>query len=486
MKKLICILLIIFMTVSFIACASDTPEAAVTTALTEETTAADDWSERYLVKEELPDSDYEGYKFTIYLRSDVGLHEDFDAETETGDIVNDAVYRRNRTIEERFNVEIAFNYDDTKNTTYTTTAVNAILANEDVNDVLGLHGAFAFVYAKESYLLDWKTDLQWVDLEKPWWDHDFADNLAIAGKLFAMTGDISHHSIGATFCMIFNKKLFEQYSIDYPYQMVKDGKWTFDKFAEIVKTASIDLNGDSKMTPEADLYGITMGVWDIPVQTFYSAGDRVITIDTAGVPSLTPFNERTVDIFQKFFDLVDNYNCYLNGISPVYDGNMFRDGRSFFTGASMASLVTLRDMESDIGIIPAPKYNESVEKYYSLVDAGQNVFSVPKTAQDPERTSVILEALCAEGYRSVVPVFFEEALQVKYTRDDESASMLEIIRDGRIFDYGYFDATISWDLSYIGRNLSEPANRDFASFYASREKLALNNLDKLYQQYLES
>ncbi|MDD4774240.1 MAG: hypothetical protein PHZ09_11680, partial [Eubacteriales bacterium] len=344
--------------------------------------------------------------------------------------------------------------------------------------------SFAFNYAKEGYVLDWKTDLRWVDLDKPWWDHDFSENMAMAGKLFAMTGDISHLSIGATFCMIFNKNLFDQYLIDYPYQTVKDGSWTFETFAGIVRTASVDLDGDGKMTPENDLYGITMGIWDIPVQTFYSAGDRVITIDDNGVPSLTPFNERTVDIFLKFFDLVENYNCYINGIDPAYEGNMFRESRAFFTGASMGSLVNLRDMESDIGIIPAPKYNESTERYYALVDAGQNVFAVPITAGDPERTSVILEALCAEGYRSVVPVFFEEALQVKYTRDDESAAMLEIIRDGRIFDYGYYDATISWDLSYIGRNLCEPANRDFASFYASREKQAEKNLEELYEQYL--
>jgi ABC-type glycerol-3-phosphate transport system substrate-binding protein len=126
--------------------------------------------------------------------------------------------------------------------------------------VLELHGAFAFVYAKEKYVLDWKTDLPYVDLDKPWWDKDFAGNLAIAGKLFAMTGDISHNSIGATFCMIFNKDLFDQYLIEYPYQTVIDGKWTFDRFAEIVKTASVDLNGDSKMTPEADLYGFTIAV----------------------------------------------------------------------------------------------------------------------------------------------------------------------------------------------------------------------------------
>lgn len=45
--------------------------------------------------------------------NNAGVHEDFVAETETGDIVNYAIYRRNMAIEERYNLKIDFDFDDT-------------------------------------------------------------------------------------------------------------------------------------------------------------------------------------------------------------------------------------------------------------------------------------------------------------------------------------------------------------------------------------
>lgn len=486
-KKLLCLILcFLFITACAASCSDEPKESDQTDSdvTAGESDLEDLYSERYAVKEELPDETYDGYDFRVYLRIEAGNNTDFIAEKETGDTVNDAVYTRNLVISERFDINIIFNYDESGNTTYTTTAVNAILADEDANDLLALHGAFAFNHAKEGYVVDWKTELPYIDLEKPWWDHDFSDNMAIAGRLYAMTGDISYLSIGATFCLVFNKNLFNEYLIEYPYKDVIAGNWTFEKFASIVKASSIDLSGDSKQTPGEDLYGLVSGIWGMPIFVFYSAGDRVITIDEEGVPELTLYNERTVDIFNKFFDLVDNYNVHIDNYSPAYNGDMFRANRAMFSAASMGTLVSLRDMESDIGIIPSPKYDESVDRYNSLVDAGQNVFAVPITVSDYERTSVIIEALAAEGYRNIVPVFYEEALQIKYARDDESSEMLDIIRGGRIFDYGYYDATISWDLSYIGRNLIEQKNHDFASYYDARQKQATKSLSKLYDQYL--
>ena len=487
LKKILCLLLCAVITVPLVvSCAKNDGVGQESTAVSTTGTEDDDpYSDRGSIPDDLPDENYEGADFRIYLRSETNNNTDFFAEKETGDLVNDAVFARNLAVSERFNVNIKFNFDSSGNTTYTTTAVTAILADEDANDVLGLHGAFAFNHAKQGYLLDWKTDLPFVNLEKPWWDQDFVENMAMANRLFAMTGDISHLSVGSTFCLVFNKKLFEQYRIDYPYASVLDNSWTFEKFSKIVKDSSIDLNGDSKQTPGADLYGLHTGIWSAPIQIFYSAGDRVITIDDNGEPSITVFTERTVDIFTKFFDLIDNYNCFVVGISSAYEGDMFRSDLCMFSAASMGALVSLRDMESDIGVIPYPKYNDSVKEYYSLVDAGQNVFSVPVTVREPERVSVILEAFAAQGYRKVVPTFYEEALQIKYARDDDSAGMLDIIRDGRIFDYGYYDASISWDLSYIGRNLLEHANHDFASYYNSRQKAADKELGKLYEQYLK-
>lgn len=481
LNSFIASLLAILMAAAAFSCAGESGNGAVQTdsGTSGESTAAE--TETY-ISDGLPEEDYEGYDFTLYLRSFEALQKDFAITEESGDIVEDAVYKRNLSVAERFNINIIFNYDDSQEATYNTTAVQAILAGEDVNDVLALHGAFAFQHAKQGYLLDWIESLEYCDLEKPWWDADFAQNLAIAGRLFAMSGDISYLSVGSTFCLIFNKDMLDAVNTEYPYQSVKDGTWTFDELVSLSKLVSSDSNGDGSITPDMDTYGMATGSWNYPVSMFYMAGDRVITINSDGTPSLTVYSERTVDIIDKFMAYIDSANVFIDALSPAYTGDIFKEGRALFSGAGIGSLQGMRSFDMGLGIIPCPKYDEQTENYYSLVDAGASVFAVPVTSSDPERTSVILEALAAEGYRSVVPTFFEDALKLKYSRDDESVEMLELIRKTRFFDYGYFDATVSWDLSYIGRN-AVLAGGDLTSYYKARESGALTNLELLYEQY---
>lgn len=51
---------------------------------------------------ELPDTDFGGAEFTI-LSSDINSYE-YDAEEQTGDIVEDSIYKRNRTVEDLLGV----------------------------------------------------------------------------------------------------------------------------------------------------------------------------------------------------------------------------------------------------------------------------------------------------------------------------------------------------------------------------------------------
>ena len=62
--------------------------------------------------------------------------------------------------------------------------------------------------------------------------------------------------------------------------------------------------------------------------------------------------------------------------------------------------------------------------------------AIPITARDPDRTSVIIEALAEESYNTVLPAFYEITLMSRYSRDSESAFMLDIAFAGRRFDLG--------------------------------------------------
>ena len=107
---------------------------------------------------------------------------------------------------------------------------------------------------------------------------------------------------------------------------------------------------------------------------------------------------------------------------------------------------------------------------------------VPVTNTDPERTSIILEALCAEGYREVIPAYYEVACQGKYSRDDISAAMLDIIRNDRIFDLGYYNTSLSLEFGSIGYHLVNYPNHDFTSYYAANETRIITNIEKILDE----
>ena len=76
-------------------------------------------------------------------------------------------------------------------------------------------------------------------------------------------------------------------------------------------------------------------------------------------------------------------------------------------------------MKADFGIIPWPKFDESYDRYHSNVDAGCNMIGVPKTASDPERTSIIIEALCVDGHYNVLPTFYAKYENTANAKLDE-------------------------------------------------------------------
>jgi hypothetical protein len=119
----------------------------------------------------------------------------------------------------------------------------------------------------------------------------------------------------------------------------------------------------------------------------------------------------------------------------IFTQKQFADDSGLFFVTGVGAVADLRAMETDFGILPFPKYDESQEKYYSRVVDGW-IYCVPNNAQDLARTSAIMEALAVESKNITVPAYFETALRTKYARDDESQGMLDIIHANRTMDLG--------------------------------------------------
>ena len=96
----------------------------------------------------------------------------------------------------------------------------------------------------------------------------------------------------------------------------------------------------------------------------------------------------------------------------------------------------MRDMLADFGIIVFPKYTAEQDRYYSWVEGGAGCIGVAVTCQEKEAVGAALEALSCASMRDVIPIYYENNLKAKYSRDEISTQMFDEIQASRSFDLG--------------------------------------------------
>ena len=486
-KKMLTVLFALLMlTGSFASCgesAADTGSAGTEPAGTAEVSAEEavpEETEPADPLEHLPANDYAGEDFHFLIRNFPDWIDDMVAEEMTGEVVNDAVFRRNSETAERYNITIT--HQLSSNSNYETDAKSSILAGDDSYDLVVPHGRCAHIYANEGLVLDW-NQLKYVDLTQSYWDADAARSFTLPGGLFTMTGDLSYQSVGACNAMLFNKNYFDEYQLAYPYDTVKEGKWTFDMFAGMVEGYSRDINGDGVLG-EGDIYGYGTFHWVGPIQAFYTSGSRVVD-NVDGTFMFNVYNERSINMFERYFTLYDSVNVWKVPLTEQQNGataQMFRKGGMLFADLNVTEVLALRDMDHEFGILPWPKYDEA-SSYLSNVDAGVNMFVVPITNSNPEMTGLVLETLCILGREYVIPSYYDVALKTRDSRDEESSAMLDIIVENRVFDLGYYNADFGGGYDSHFATIATSGSREFASWYQKNEKVANKLLTKIYEKY---
>jgi hypothetical protein len=483
------ILAILILFSALVACGSDKTESKIDGDITASETAVtvENSEESSVIDyfEGLPENNYNDYEFRFLVRNMDRWMTDIAVFEVNGEIINDAVYERTLNISEKYG--LVFKLIKSSNDNYETDGMNSIIAGDDAYDVIAAHPRAAAVYGNAKLCLDWNSDIPYLSLDNEWWDQDCRANLSINHKLYTMTGDLSWCSMGAANAMLFNKVLFDKYSLKAPYQDVLDSKWTFDKFEELVKNCTADLNGDGIIDYQNDQLGYVTHKWVGPVQSLYVAGERVMTKDENDMPVLSLYNETSQKVFDWFFGILDSDYawCQTDGNSWE-DGftNVFMEGRSLFIDLNMSDINKMREMDDDFGIIPWPKKDENSD-YCTNVDACTNLFIIPITNSDTERTGIVLETMCRIGADKIIPAYYELVLQTKYTRDRESVDMLDIIKKARVFDIGYYNAELGGQFANQFADFAGNKNRDLASWYNKNESKVLANMDKITSNYMD-
>ena len=399
--------------------------------------------------------------------------------------LDEAVYKKNAAVEELYGIDIELVEDMGGSNTGLTKIYTSVMSGTADYDaaVIGAYDAVPLATSDSLYEL---SNLPGINLDNSWWDQKANSDLAISGCIFYTTGDISFWDDMQQHVIGFNKQVKKDLNIeDDFYEIVADGAWTHEALASYAKLATEDLNSDGSMDM-SDKFGII--TWDDSVYAIFGgSGEKVVTVDKSGNMNLTlTGSERIVDVLSSYTDIcfggdAINYQRYTAQEAIT----MFSTNRALFFLGRLQSLDNYRDMETDYGILPYPKYDAAQEDYHTAASPYHMTFiCAPASIDNPEMTGNVLEALSYYGKEYTTPAYYEKTLTGQYFRDEDSMETLELMAATRAYDLGLYvqPGDINKELIFLFRE----GSKNFASTFDSKKSAAEASLTEIGEAYAKA
>lgn len=404
----------------------------------------------------------------------------FYQEEDSDDPVDSAVYKRNMILEDRFAIKIV-GIELGQTDSHADAFSSYVSSGDDIIDVMGIgfyQSGLAMII--NDYVLPW-NDVKYINVDRDWWNKSATETLSILGNYYYLTGDINVGALRCTMPIFFNKTEAEEYKdvVGDLYQTVRDGKWTYELFLNYIKAYSHD-NGDD-VQDENDYYGLVQNGYTLMSHLYYADVVTAVVNDNGAELMLT--DDKIVGIVDRARELLNNkyYSYVRDGDQEISD--IFFSDRALFMNTDLSSAGNWRDKNTDFGILPLPKYDEAQENYTTYTDQWGLMLALPCTAQEPDRTGAVLEAMAALSKKLVTPAYYDVMLLGKLKRDDESEEMLDILYKNVVYDPGTIYAG---DLNLLPMNACVRRDASLTTWYAQMSEALLNNITILYDHVRQS
>lgn len=481
MKKLISVILLLCMLLTvFAACKGDKKPPVDTSDEQQETEEPN-----YL--DTLPSLDLEGAEYKMLISSQ---HETFYMqEEETGDIVESACFARNLSVEDRYKCEIFYVSMDgnaSGQAAFQAAVQNSLSAaqKDAFNLVIGqnyyclpLVSVGAYHNLRESEVLD---------LDAEWAHSAINNNGTINGKLYGASGSFVISQLTHALALYYNKNIFEDYGFAEQYdiyEIVRQGKWTYDLFYQMV----ISFDDVDKDDPAA--------VWGL--DRFYHAmvglhvgfGNNPVTKNAEGEYTLDNYyNDALEQVYSKLRELYNDHAAVAKSedLSKATGGNSasMMDHLLFCMNYLHGSIETEtfgKSESHELGILPAPKYTEDQENYYTRIMRG-DLYYIPKNA-DFETAALLTEALNYETYKIVYPEYWDKVVEFRAANTAEDREMVQILASTV---YSSFAMYFTQDLNSIDQQVAINVDANAASmsvWWGNNERLTNKKLERLLESY---
>ena len=453
MKRIICLVLclvMVFGTLALVSCAENEKKPAG------DTVVPVDPEDTYLEKFE--GLNFEGEVITFALSCatspETNGYRSCMVEEKTGDSVSDAIFDRNQLVQNMLNVQIEVAVTS-NHTQFTATVETTLQAGDDEYDWLWGQQANDIDLCLQGYVYDLGRlgDKSYIDPNADWWAAKYMDYYQYKDELFWLSGPLSLAYAGGASCTFVNATLYDaNFSQTYGniYDYVRSGKWTVDDFAAMSATVYRDTNGNDALD-ENDVFGFTNHSWGAMI-LLGGIGLECSTRNADGTMSfdITTKNDQYIYAMQKTYNLFQQCVGISNTINamPVH----FSDGNQLFQLNPISDLQNYREMQDDFYLIPTPKLDQNQTEYRSVMSDGNQIMGLSYTCQHIEAATATLELMAYYSDKMVTDLYFNEVLKYKYSRDEDTAEMVQLVTDSIYTDFVLIWERWIWDSHWLRYN----------------------------------
>lgn len=377
--------------------------------------------------------------------------------------------------------ESAYSYTDQQET-----YVNGVMSNSPSCQLFYLYQEMVSAPLMKGLMYDLKT-LPEFDFTEEKWNQTVVELMSIGNGIWGMNPE--NEPRGGVF---FNKRMLKEAGIDEsePYDLQKDGKWTWSKFEEYCKKLTVDADGDGK----TDQYALaSFSKYYLPMCAANNNATFVSRDKDGNYQNATGTKE-FLEAMNWGMSLMDK-----GYIMPKPDGAAwdwykaaFRDGEVAMQTAEVYEISAFASMEDDWGFVMFP-YNEKNKDATNKTTPNDNIIVMPSCFSAEEAEKI---AFAYDLYTEPTPGYeledawkqtyydqfkddraVDETLTMMHEADHIQTSYLPLISD---LDYGDFCYAVYAGATTPAKKIEaisskwdskiSDMNKKYANFAASHSK----------------
>lgn len=417
-KSLLCMLLILVMALTMIGCGKENSQN--NNRGEQKKTSYDDVV------------NMDGYTFTIasnFLQDNPDIASLTDAEA-----IFETVRRK---IEETYNCKIQIIPSDNTVETIRT----KILGGDKIADLLDINGTEITQLARSGYIVP-LDDIDGLDITDKRWISGYTRLAEFNGKHYGMN---FMRPAEARVCLVYNKELLKKFGVtEDPQKLVKENKWTFEKFAEMAKKCTGDSNGDGV----TDTYGVYTRLPNLFGLSMVAAnGGKLVSMED-GIAKETFTDKKVITALDfvnkmvnedKSFKIATEADSNASISSKEIAAHFVKNEAAFIYCESWVLNQAIKPVAGDMGygILPLPIGPDATD-YVSPAENARN-FCISSTNKDVEKTVIIANALAkAVAEYGEGDDWWEYDVEADYFQmgDTESVDIYMMLIDKATIDLG--------------------------------------------------